>query len=194
MVIANITIANIISIDQNCSFMFPNSKVSELDGYGISSIGSGNAIVMNNRNYQHFSIASWVYLDQPVPGSGFYLGTPGGSYYGLFRTSSEQGFTVGGSGATSNSVTTFPVGKWTYVVGTFDGKNVSYYVDGVLPTKGISSSGISSSPIVVGPNFAGSIANIEYYNASLTPGQVYQLYNNQLPVTYTEQIPLSWGT
>ena len=170
------------------------SAVPGLNGYSISSVGSGNAIVANNRNYQHFSIASWVYLDQPVPGSGVYLGTPGGSYYGLFRTSSEQGFIVNGGSATVNSITAFPIGKWTYVVGTFDGKNVSYYVDGVLLAKGTSSSGISSSPIVVGPNLAGSVANIEYYNISLTPGQVYQLYNNQLPVTYTEQIPLSWGT
>ena len=170
------------------------SAIPELDGYGVSSIGSGNAIVMNNRNYQHFSIASWVYLDQPVSGSGVYLGTPGGSDYGLFRTSSKQGFSVGSSSATSNNVTTFPIGKWTYVVGTFDGDNVSYYVDGVLLAKGASSSGISSSPLVAGPNLAGSIANIEYYNVSLTAGQVYQLYNNQLPITYNEQIPLSWGT
>ncbi len=170
------------------------SVIPELDGYGISSIGSGNAIVMNNRNYQHFSIASWVYLDQPVSGSGVYLGTPGSSYYGLFRTSSEQGFAVGGGSATSDNVTTFPIGKWTYVVGTFDGKNVSYYVDGLLLAKGTSSSGISSSPLLVGPNLAGSVANIEYYNISLTPGQVYQLYNNQLPITHTGQIPLSWGT
>ncbi len=170
------------------------SAIPGLGGYGISSVGSGNAMVANNRNYQRFSIASWVYLDQPVSGSGVYLGTPGSSYYGLFRTSSKQGFVVGGGGATSNSVTTFPIGKWTYVVGTFDRNNVSYYADGVLLAKGTSSSGISSSPIVVGPNLAGSIANIEYYNASLTPGQVYQLYNNQLPITYTEQVPLSWGT
>ena len=170
------------------------SAIPSLNGYGVSSLGSGNAIVANNHNYQHFSIASWVYLDQPVSGSGVYLGTAGGSYYQLFRTSSKQGFIVGGGSATSNNVTTFPVGKWTYVVGTFDGKNVSYYVNGVLLAKGTSSSGIPSSPIVVGPNLAGSVANIEYYNVSLTPGQVYQLYNNQLPVTYTEQIPLSWGT
>ena len=170
------------------------SAIPSLNSYGVSSLGSGNAIVADNHNYQHFSIASWVYLDQPVSGSGVYLGTPGSSNYGLFRTSSKQGFTVGGGSATSNNVTTFPIGKWTYVVGTFDGKNVSYYADGVLLAKGTSSSGIPSSPIIVGPNLAGSVANIEYYNVSLTSGQVYQLYNNQLPITYTEQIPLSWGT
>jgi hypothetical protein len=170
------------------------SAIPSLNSYGVSSLGSGNAIVADNHNYQHFSIASWVYLDQPVSGPGVYLGTPGSSNYGLFRTSSKQGFTVGGGSATSNNVTTFPIGKWTYVVGTFDGKNVSYYADGVLLAKGTSSSGIPSSPIIVGPNLAGSVANIEYYNVSLTSGQVYQLYNNQLPITYTEQIPLSWGT
>ncbi len=178
------------------TYLMIPSPVPGLDNYGISSINSGNTAIMTPISYQHFSIASWVYLSQPVSNSGIYLGTRFlGSGYGLFRSSSEHGFLVGTGSAVSKNITMFPIDKWTYVVGTFDGKNISYYVDGTLAAKGTSSaSGMSSNPLIVGPNLAGSVANIEYYNTSLTPGQVYQLYVNQLPATYTEQIPLSWGT
>ena len=173
------------------------SAIPGLGGYGISSPGYGPTILATVHSYPKFSIASWVYLDQPVASaSTAYLGThvSGSSGYGFFRSSSMQGFLVGSGSATSNSVTTFPIGKWTYVVGTYDGYNVSYYVDGLLIAKGISTSPSPAGILETVPAFAGSVANIEYYNVSLTAGQVYQLYNNQLPVTYAEQVPLSWGT
>ncbi len=185
--------------------------VPEHSGYGLSFPGQTAGVYApyykTIGSNSKFSIASWVYLTAPMQDQGVYLGTYNGLYkgYALFRTTNTMGFETGTgtstAGAISYNDTPFPLGKWTYVVGTYDGYNLSYYVDGRLLAKNT----LASTPAWTGQDLflggeqwanyhmQGSLANVEYYNTSLTLGQVYQLYNNQLPLVYSERVPLSWG-
>ena len=175
-------------------YIIKPSSIPPLGGYGISSVNTSYVATANQHSYPHFSISYWAYLVQPVSGYGTYVSTSANPAYSLFRNSTAQGMSVGDGSAISYNLSTFRIDKWTYVTGTYNGLNITYYVNGLPIAKGTVSTTIAPGNLRIGPRLAGSLANIEYYNTSLTPGQVYQLYVNQLPATYTEQIPLSWGT
>lgn len=131
------------------------------------------------------SVEAWVQSTNASDGIVFRWRSHG---YGLYPT----GFSLypGGNGA-SASISTTPVGDgaWHYIVGTYDGSNIDFYVDGVLAA----STPASGSPqydspgyVAIGrdanacdgvvPSFEGNIAQVAAYDYALSAAQVAAHY------------------
>jgi RHS repeat-associated protein len=84
-----------------------------------------------------------------------------------------------GSWTVADSVTVPPAGKWTYVVGTWDGASVRIYVNGVLeatqPAATMVYGATSTDPQIGrynGASFGGSIDEVAVYSRALTAAQI----------------------
>ena len=70
----------------------------------------------------------------------------------------------------------------------------TYYVDGTEVSQGASpawNSGNLWTTLFIGGNFVGQISNLQLYNTSLTPQQVYQLYSDPAQSYTIPTVPLS---
>lgn len=99
-------------------------------------------------------------------------------------------FTVKSSSATGSSTYTdgIPVGHpdiWYYIVGVYDGAQVSVFVNAVAATPGtLTGETLTSTlPVAIGSNsdlnnefWNGHIDNVAIYNRALTPAEICQLY------------------
>jgi hypothetical protein len=77
------------------------------------------------------------------------------------------------------------IGQWHYVVGTYDGKKMALYVDGVLDVSqdAWGPIGVDDNPVLIGENgqianrfWSGLIDDVRVYNFGLSEAQVQQLY------------------
>jgi hypothetical protein len=78
--------------------------------------------------------------------------------------------------------------EWYHVAGTYDGKQIALYVNGVLKDtlKVHGSLSRNSRPVLIGATsgqkyFAGSIDEAAIFNRALTTKEVYALYSQYLP-------------
>ena len=142
------------------------------------------------------TLAGWVKLSSNTDGEIIEWDIPGyerwairsdrgGSGYFNFVTNTSGGFNV------LNSITTTAssVGKWIYVVGTFDGQFSRIYINGALqntynyggPVTLDNGNGyplgIGTDPINGGPYLSGSIDDVRIYNRALPASQITQLYD-----------------
>src|SRR5262249_21987404 len=83
------------------------------------------------------------------------------------------------------AVTALPVGRWSHVAATYDGKTLAIYVTGVLERQVTVSSAVqalqaSTQPLVLGNRptwngYAGAIDDVRLYGVVLTPAQILAL-------------------
>jgi len=92
----------------------------------------------------------------------------------------------GTTNAFANSTTNLVAGTWYHLVGTFDGSNVRFYLNGILQTTSALSGTIASSgflinigrnPAYTGDYVAGSFDDTAVYYSTLSGSQVTALYN-----------------
>jgi hypothetical protein len=149
---------------------------------------------------QQLTLSAWVKSDTASPGQqeiitidGFKRG------YRLLNYSAPSGvaFLIGG-GEWAGTVSGTPLitNSWTFVSGTYDGTNISLYLDGILVSSVVDTGGISysGSSLFIGRNgftptdfFFGSIDDITIYDRALESTEVTDLYNAQSvpePSTY----------
>lgn len=77
------------------------------------------------------------------------------------------------------SRTSFKAGTWYHYAGTFDGTNVSVYIDGKRETKSSQPGTMGPSTtnsLSIGSNFEGLIDDVHVYSNSLTAMQIQQMY------------------
>jgi lysophospholipase L1-like esterase/chitodextrinase len=141
------------------------------------------------------TVAAWTYRSSNQPGyvsvvsrevgtayyEHYYLGFADGSYRWFVNTTGGYSNTGIGNAA--------PLGQWVHVVGTYDGANVKFYVNGALQftlphsgafstdttgvTIGASHNDASHQP---GEGFRGAIDEVNLYARALTDQEVLQLY------------------
>jgi len=92
-------------------------------------------------------------------------------------------------------------GEWYHIIGTFDGKEIKCYLNGVEKSSGKISSIMSSpDPFFIGQDgwvnvFNGVIDEVRMYNRALSSDEVVQNYNakSQLSVESENKITVAWG-
>lgn len=96
----------------------------------------------------------------------------------------SNGTTYANSGV---SVTTISVGKWYFIVGTYDGVNVKIYINGRLESSSASSIVLNKSSLTsirLGDNatgdgpFSGRIDSAFYCGRALAPSEILRLYQD----------------
>ncbi len=139
---------------------------------------------------QHMTVGAWVkaYSDTPwMLVSGGDTGGSWGSYY-LSMTGDTSGRMTFGTYNNSIAVransTPIGLGKWYYVVGTYNGTNASIYIDGKL------SGSVPDTQLVYYPpsglfrignlhgfdDWNGTISNVQVYDTALSAQQISQQY------------------
>lgn len=147
-----------------------------------------------------FTIEGWVRPDNNN-GFGIMLGEHAGGLNGgnaggfdwLYSgTSNSFSMTVyngnGGGNTEPKTLPNFPPGQWYHVVTTFDGSNVTYYIDGVqVPLVNSSAATMAPNswdPITIGCGrgfgnfFQGSIDELAVYTNLLLPGDILKHYQD----------------
>ena len=187
------------------------SDVLSLGGYGAQFNGQTSYIITASNSLPSGSsprsIFAWIY----------YTGTTGNEYdiysYGpatagerfqMTITSNVLNLGIDGSGV--NSGFTIPRDQWSFVGVTYAGsgasKPVTFYYDGQsqqVSFNGVNTalSGPSASTIgaisgTLTPNFQGSIADVQVYDAALNSSQAFQLYKSRMPPSAAAYVPMTW--
>jgi Concanavalin A-like lectin/glucanases superfamily len=133
----------------------------------------------------NMSVEAWVQTTSGSNGIVFRWRSHG---YGLYPT--DFSLYPGGNGAGA-SISTTPAGDgaWHYIVGTYDGSNIDFYVDGVLAASTPATGTPQYDPpgyVAIGrdanacdgvvPSFQGNIAQVATYSYALTAAQVAAHY------------------
>ncbi len=193
---------------------FIPSGTSALGPYGINLNGANGYVSANNiQRVPQFTLSAWLYADgyptgytrvisldnygsSPKTGWTLLGDSPGTSLYTALFTSSGSEFDSGKVPVTTNS--------WQNIVISYNGLTPTIYNDGVPSSYGFPSTGVlnpsANVPLVIGGGdsnlvngfFHGSIADVQLYNAPLSSQQVSQLYNLNMPITSSINVPVGW--
>jgi hypothetical protein len=134
------------------------------------------------------SLEVWVYPEAvPTSGEPAIAGQSYASFVLTYYTDGQCWWYIGGGG--NNCRAPLGVGAWHHVVGTFDGKRLKLYVDGLLAAsnpsrvatvpdgKGLFIAKQSvESPYSQGRTFTGMIAEVRLYNRALSDEEVARRY------------------
>jgi hypothetical protein len=160
--------------------------------------GSNDYIQCPALNLTYISICAWVKANASTKGyivnrtwSGAVLGTPYSlNVKGNNDAAQLDGIAFHANYAWKNSGMNTDIrgdGKWHYVVGTFNGTNLSLYLDGVLDATSTEGSGYSLPSTSVnldigrhandGHYFGGNISQVSIYNRALSLIEIQQNYH-----------------
>ncbi len=142
----------------------------------------------------NITISAWVYLNsykdnQVIVAKEYGTGAPYSSYrlgMGAYSLSNKLQFQLGTSGTRKviNSTSDIPLNTWTHVACTYNGSAVTLYINGAVNTVRnyvYGAINVSANPIYIGMGqydgvyFAGSIDEVEVYNAALSNAEVAAL-------------------
>lgn len=115
---------------------------------------------------------------------------------GALRFTANWGAPAGGAGAGSwNSTRLLTTGRWHHVAVTYDGRNIRFYIDGVLDSYQPAANltfGSTTEPLIIGADFPGGdeyfdgkIADVRVFSEALSTEQIRALASSQTrsPVT-----------
>ncbi|MFH1657472.1 MAG: LamG-like jellyroll fold domain-containing protein [bacterium] len=143
---------------------------------------------------KNMTIEAWINPSSNVSDWVRFVGKGNGTYrnYGLWREADGdilwQIYSAGGSGSCwinggLGNPLNAPIGKWTHVVGTYDGTNMKVYTNGDLrKTCGYTQIPYTSTdPVTIGyagfhTFFSGLIDEVRIYNRALSSAEIQQLY------------------
>jgi len=104
--------------------------------------------------------------------------------------------TIGGVDYSVEAVNSVPLNNWTHLVGTYDGNQISLYVNGVLVNNVTQAGTLNTNdkPIFIGKSpwhtvssFHGTIDEVQIFNHSLTPEQILNIYNNRTDLISSDE-------
>ena len=198
---------------QYIPYTFRTTPLSvSINGYGLTFGGNGNIFGSSNTEISAnaFSTSAWIYAypsKKPVELINKYSSNGGASsiYLSLNNMSSNSNSLMfnlsiinSGSlyGLISGAIKPY---VWYYVAGTYNGTDITTYIDGTksgsYPFSGTLSNTITSFNIGGYTNningFEGSIADVSLYKTALNGSQLSLLYKLGLPVTSSTSVPLS---
>jgi hypothetical protein len=166
-----------------------NDEVTVADSASINSVTA--QVTVAAWVYRTAAQASWAAVVSRQKGTAnqehYYLGFSNTGQYRWFvnTTSGYSSTALGG---------TAPVGQWVYVVGTYDGAMVRFYVNGVqqFATARTGTFAPDTTGLLIGAGsndaahtpveaFNGRVDAVQVYNVALTASQVLTLYQGTMP-------------
>ena len=163
------------------------------DFFNTSTIEEINSV-------DHFSVGGWVKLDA-IDSEQVYLSTQGFGEYGWLLYFNGETYTFEVSNeeetVTAESTHTIEPGRWYHIFGTYDGYNITLYVNGSLSEEYQGCSGptlATDCDFMIGgwchdpyslTGLNGSVDDFRVYNETLTAAEVEALYlsaDNESPV------------
>jgi hypothetical protein len=178
----NLTGSNILTLSNGLSYQ------SGYGGYFLSD-GTDDGLTTpdaSNLDLSTFTLEGWVWWNEHKDFGSLLVKGPGGSgnlfNYSFFFYAGNIVCGFGdGSSFYNVSISTPPTNTWHHIVGTYDGSNLIFYLNGVLTA----SAGIVATPNqnsdnlnVIQPDYPinGRLANARVYNRALTATEVLQNY------------------
>lgn len=154
-------------------------------------------------DFQNFTVSAWFYSTANEAGTTYtivgkvgwtaetswrlyrYAGT---SVYFSMRSISGVNIQLGPKSTNQN--------QWYYAVGTYDGAQAKFYVDGKLIDTEPNTDGVKSTilPVIIGSTFRevaffiGSIDDVAIFNRALTEAEINEIYKYGLDGTYRTKI------
>ena len=163
------------------------------NGGSLTFDGSNDGVYISHNSKLNissdFTIEGWVWWNQHKNYSSLLVKGPGGSG-GLFNYSFffyETNIVVGfgnGTGYVTNGIgiSNVPINKWHHILGTFDGFNLNFYINGNLinnvTTTAIPNQNSDNLNIIQTQySIDGKVAIAKLYNRALTADEVLQNFN-----------------
>ncbi len=177
--------------------------ISSLNSYGAGFNGQSSYVSISPTALaQGNQVTMAVWADQLGPGNSArsvmmsqyatYLDACNSGAPTFATYTSGWGFATGGTCPAN--------GIWKQYVGTYDGSMARLYVNGVLVANAVQSGNLGAyGPTSMGDwglysfyNFNGLLADAQVYSTALSPSQVQQLYQSQMPPSASASVPLGW--
>ncbi|MBI2595346.1 four helix bundle protein [Candidatus Daviesbacteria bacterium] len=155
------------------------------------------------------TVAAWLYRGRTVTAemainkgdgstnanSSYELGFRSANNFPIFEVS------TGSAWVTATGTTAISTSTWAHVVGTYDGKEVRIFVNGVLEESSSTTTSVVNDTNALrigstsgGFNFQGRVDEVRVYNRAISPAEVSQLYNFAPgPVGYWKMEEPSWN-
>jgi hypothetical protein len=169
---------------------------------GLNFDGNGDYVDCGNSTILDFSNA--ITLEAWVKFSSynwynivfkFMTGSASGVSYGFRTTTTSILFDTNISGTRRNiaaSSGSYPAGEWYHLVGTYNGTNLSFYINGKLvssPSYPGTLDSAAGEKFFIGQgggygNFVGLVDDVRVYNYARTPAQISYDYNKGKPVAH----------
>ena len=179
----NLTGSNTLTLSNGLSYQPGNGGYFLSDGTddGLTTPDAANLDIAGN-----FTVEGWVWWNQHKNYGSLLVKGPGGSgnlfnyCFFFYAGNIVCGF---GDGSTfySVNISTPPINTWHHIVGTYDGSNLRFYLNGVLT---------GTSPVTATPNqnsdnlnvvqqaypINGRVASARVYNRALSASEILQNY------------------
>jgi hypothetical protein len=178
----NLTGSNTLTLLNGLGYQLGNG------GYFLSD-GTNDGLTTpdaSNLDLNNFTLEGWVWWNEHKNFGSLFVKGPGGSgnlfNYCFFFYAATVVCGFGDGGAFYNvSISTPTTNTWHHIVGTYDGSNLRFYLNGVLT----GTSAITATPNqnsdnlnVIQPDYPinGRVANGRIYNRALTAAEIQQNY------------------
>jgi len=132
------------------------------------------------------------------------FGVKGDITYGMFiNPSALVRFHYSGGSTLDTPANTIKANEWTHVVGTYDGKTVKVYLNGVVKAELNANAAIpaNTATFVIGGTqdsrdwYAGMLDEVKLYSRGLTADEVKRSMNGPITAVYpTEKLATKWGS
>jgi len=132
------------------------------------------------------------------------FGVKGDITYGMFiNPSALVRFHYSGGSTLDTPANTIKANEWTHVVGTYDGKTVKVYLNGVVKAELNANAAIpaNAATFVIGGTqdsrdwYAGMLDEVKLYSRGLTADEVKRSMNGPTTAVYpTEKLATKWGS
>jgi hypothetical protein len=142
------------------------------------------ADALDLRDMAQITVSAWVYADA-LPGSAYIVSKQASGFspgYTLRASGDTWLFGVGSSNLYAPAPNIAILNAWTQLVGTYDGKTITLYLNGtaVASTPSTDAPGGSTEVLAIGGDtyfLSGGIDDILIYACAMTPAQVAAAYN-----------------
>jgi prepilin-type N-terminal cleavage/methylation domain-containing protein len=159
-------------------------------GYSLAFNGAVNVACssMSGLPSSAVTVTAWIYSTNNHDYSSFVINNWIGNGWILFSDVNGQAyFGVGQVGVQYNALSpsgAIQLSKWYFLAGTYDGANVSLYVDGKLQSRTplVGATMTTVGGISIGNSTNGNIDRVHIYSSSLTAMDVGRLYAQELAI------------
>ncbi len=172
--------------NNTCTYPGAVCNTNTPSGQGTSLTFSGGATAtcssMTGLPTSQVTVTAWIYNTTNTSWNNFVNNNWVGSGWLLFSDVNGSAiFGVAQGGVQHNPASaagTIQLNKWYFLAGTYDGTNVSLYVDSQLKSQAPLANAVmtNTGSIVIGGGDYGSIDNVRIYASSLSALEIQQLY------------------
>jgi hypothetical protein len=182
-----------LSGNENNGILNGANWIEGFTGYGLSFDGVDDLVTVKNQNIlesqNSLTISAWVKIGQNTPLRYFIVSNG----FGIFQGQKSIGLAISVPN-TNNAQSIINLSSWNFITGTFDGTQISWYVNGSKETQmewpGTMATNIGRDLVFGYFNseyWEGSLDEVAIWNRALSDVEIMEIYTDGLEKTLVDE-------